>query len=71
MLMKQLREFIAQTQNDRLKFEGKADKVFVEHRSFRARGRAADRADRQRQPRERPNEQERRRGPDRGREPSI
>lgn len=40
VLMKQLREFIAQTQNDRLKLEGKADKVFVEHRSFRARGSA-------------------------------
>lgn len=40
VLMKQLREFIAQTQNDRLNLEGKADKVFVEHRSFRARGSA-------------------------------
>jgi hypothetical protein len=39
VLMKQLREFIAQTQNDRLKLEGKAE-VFVEHRSFRARGSA-------------------------------
>jgi MobA/MobL family len=40
VLMKQLRAFIAQTQNDRLKFEGKADQVHVEHRSFRARGSA-------------------------------
>lgn len=40
VLMKQLRAFIAQTQNDRLKVEGKADKVFVEHRSFWARGSA-------------------------------
>jgi hypothetical protein len=40
VLMKQLRAFIAQTMNDRLKFEGKADKVFVEHRSFWARGSA-------------------------------
>ena len=30
VLMKKLRKFIAQTQNDRLKFEGKADKVVVE-----------------------------------------
>jgi hypothetical protein len=40
VLMKQLREFIAWTQNDRLKFEGKADQVHVEHRSFWARGSA-------------------------------
>jgi hypothetical protein len=40
VLMKQLRAFIAQTQNDRLKFEGKAGAVHVEHRSFRARGSA-------------------------------
>jgi hypothetical protein len=40
VLMKKLRKFIADTQNDRLKFEGKADKVVVEYRSFWARGSA-------------------------------
>jgi hypothetical protein len=35
---KRLREFIARTLNDELKAEGRADAVFVEHRSFRARG---------------------------------
>ncbi len=38
--MKQLRAFIAQTQNDVLKAEGKAEVVFVECRSFKARGSA-------------------------------
>ncbi|MDQ6714266.1 MAG: MobA/MobL family protein [Candidatus Dormibacteraeota bacterium] len=37
---KKLRAFIAQTLNDELKAEGKADVVFVEHRSFKARGSA-------------------------------
>ena len=37
-LTKQLRAFIAQTLNDELKAEGKADTVTVEHRSFKERG---------------------------------
>jgi hypothetical protein len=37
---KKLRAFIAQTLNDELKAEGKADAVHVEHRSFKARGSA-------------------------------
>jgi hypothetical protein len=39
-LAKQLRAFIAQTMNDTLKAEGKADVVFVEHRTYKARGSA-------------------------------
>jgi hypothetical protein len=35
---KKLRAFIAQTLNDELKAEGKADAVHVEHRTFKARG---------------------------------
>lgn len=37
-LAKQFRAFIAQTLNDEIKAEGKADSVHVEHRSFKARG---------------------------------
>jgi MobA/MobL family len=39
-LAKQLRAFIAQTMNDALKAEGKAEAVFVEHRTYKARGSA-------------------------------
>jgi MobA/MobL family len=39
-LAKQFRAFIAQTLNDEIKTEGKADSVHVEHRSFKARGSA-------------------------------
>lgn len=39
-LAQALRAFIAQTLNDALKAEGQADAVFVEHRSFKARGSA-------------------------------
>ena len=39
-LAQALRAFIAQTTNDALKAEGKADAVHVEHRSFKARGSA-------------------------------
>jgi hypothetical protein len=37
-LAKKLRAFVAATLNAELKTEGKADAVFVEHRSFKARG---------------------------------
>ena len=40
LLAKRLRAFVAQTLNDQLKAEGKADIVFVECRSFKARGSA-------------------------------